>query len=145
LNQAIRNARSRFTGKAVNQRWVYASPRVGLIWRPLPDQRLFVNVSRSDEAPTYWEIITPGKSPREFDLQRADTVEIGGAGKLGGDDHGLRWSLAYYYSEVEDELMSISNELGTPGETFNYKGGTRHQGVELGLNGHLPATGEGAD
>lgn len=154
FSQAIRNAREHATGDTLNQDWSYVSPKLGLIWEPSESQRFFANISRSNEAPTYWEIVQGSASPANanatktslssLDLQRATTFEIGGDGALGAGRYAPNWSLTYYRSEVEDELMSVSNANGTPEGTYNYQGGTRHQGIELGLNGSLPAPGNGA-
>ncbi|KAB0615375.1 TonB-dependent receptor family protein [Castellaniella defragrans] len=156
FTQAIRDARDRFTGKSLDQDWNYVSPKLGLVWQPVESQRFFVNVSRSNEAPTYWEIIGGGSLPNplndavgtsglsELKLQRADTVEIGGEGLLGAGAYAPHWALTLYHSDVKDELMSVSTANGTAAGTYNYRGGTRHQGIELGLNGSLPAFGEGA-
>src|SRR5690606_24001096 len=110
--------------------------------------------------PTYWEIINGGTGPMslpnpmndamgttglsKLKLQRADTVEIGGDGLLGSGRYAPRWALALYHSDVKDELISVSNANGTAAGTYNYRGGTRHQGIELGLSGMLRAPGEGA-
>ena len=155
FTQAIRDARDRGTGKSLDQDWNYVSPKLGLVWQPAEDQRFFVNVSRSNEAPTYWEIIGGGNLPNPMNdaagtsslntlkLQRADTVEIGGEGRLGAGSYAPHWALTLYHSDVKDELMSVTNAAGTGSETINYQAGTRHQGIELGLNGSLPAPGEG--
>lgn len=144
LSQAIRDAHDRSGGASLDQDWNYASPRIGLVWQAAPQQRIFANISRSNEAPTFWEIITAGNAPSKLQLQRADTFEIGGDGVLGAGPYAPRWALALYHSDVQDELMSVSNANGTPAGTFNYHGGTRHQGIELGLDGALPAPGQGA-
>uniref|UniRef100_UPI003341EEFE TonB-dependent receptor family protein n=1 Tax=Castellaniella defragrans TaxID=75697 RepID=UPI003341EEFE len=160
FTQAIRDAHDRLSGATLDQDWSYVSPKLGLIWRPADDQRFYVNVSRSNEAPTFWEIINGGTgavslpNPKndaagttglsKLQLQRADTVELGGDGLLGSGRYAPRWSLALYHSDVKNELMSVSNANGTAAGTYNYRGGTRHQGIELGLAGSLRAPGEGA-
>lgn len=154
FSQALRNARERTTGHTLDQDWSYVSPKLGLIWQTAENQRLFANISRSNEAPTYWEIVYGGvKSPKDanltetklnaLDIQRATTFEIGGDGVLGTGRYAPNWSLTYYRSEVRNELMAVSNALGGGGDVFNYQGGSRHQGVELGLSGVLPAPGAG--
>ncbi len=153
FTQAIRDARERGSGDSLDQDWNYVSPKLGLVWQPAEDQRFFINVSRSNEAPTYWEIITNNAAANnastmtsnlsELKLQRADTVEIGGEGRLGAGSYAPHWALTLYHSDVKDELMSVSTANGTAAGTYNYQGGTRHRGIELGLNGSLPAPGEG--
>ncbi len=156
FTQAIRDARERASGNTLDQDWNYVSPKLGLVWQPVDTQRFFVNVSRSNEAPTYWEIISAGSPPSPLNdtlgktglsklkLQRADTVEIGGEGLLGNGPSAPHWALTFYHSDVKDELMSVTGPSGAGSITTNYTGGTRHQGIELGLNGSLPAPGAGA-
>lgn len=153
--QAIRDAKDRNNGATLDQDWSYASPKAGIIWKPSDTMRWFANVSRSNEAPTYWEIIygdvaqpmNPGSaatSMNSLDLQRAITYELGGDGSLGTGRYAANWAIALYRSNVKDELMSVSSANGTAAGTYNYHGRTRHQGIEAGLNGTLPAPGAGA-
>lgn len=144
--QAVRDARNRNNGISLNQDWSYASPKAGVLWKPNDALRLFANISRSNEAPTYWEIISTSSpaAPQRLDLQRATTYEIGGDGTLGSGDYAANWSLTLYRSNVRDELMHVSNANGTSAGTYNYRGRTRHQGIEAGLRGTLPGFGAGA-
>lgn len=155
FSHAIRNARDTASGQKLDQDWSYVSPKLGLIWQSSDALRLFANVSRSNEAPTYWEIINGEVSQplnvnsavadmTELDLQRATTFEIGGNGRIGTGGNAANWSVTLYRSNVRNELMAVSNAAGTASGTFNYRDRTRHQGVELGLNGSLPAWGNGA-
>ncbi|NYT24700.1 TonB-dependent receptor [Alcaligenaceae bacterium] len=155
FTQAIRDSRDRASGQKLDQDWSYISPRLGVVWQPSDALRLYTNVSRSNEAPTYWEIIN-GEVPQpmnvnsavagmtELDLQRATTFEIGGNGRIGSGPAAVNWSLSLYRSNVRDELMAVSNAAGTASGTFNYSDRTRHQGIELGLNGSLPGWNGGA-
>lgn len=151
-SQAVRDARERGSGAKLDQDWNYATPKLGIVWAPSAGQRWFANVSRSHEAPTFWEIVNGGvaapmnpatasTSMSKLDMQRAVTYELGGDGLLSMAGRDLRWSVAVYRSEVDDELMSVSTENGTPAGTYNYRGRTRHQGLEAGLDGSLPAPG----
>lgn len=153
--QAIRDAKDRNNGAKLDQDWSYASPKAGIIWKPSDTMRWFANVSRSNEAPTYWEIIygdvaqpmnpaSAATSMNRLDLQRAITYEFGGDGTLGNGQYAANWAIALYRSNVKDELMSVSSANGTAAGTYNYRGRTRHQGIEAGLNGTLPAPGVGA-
>lgn len=153
-SQAIRDARNRLGGDTLNQKWSYASPKLGVVWKPSEDLRVFANVSRSHEAPTYWEIIS-AEVPQpmnvrsavtgltELNVQKATTFELGGAGRLGSGESAVDWSLAVYRSNVKDELMAVSDASGASSVTFNYGDRTRHQGVEAGLSGSLPAPAAG--
>ena len=151
--QAIRNAKNHLSHQGLKQDWTYASPKLGLIWQANPDTRLYANISRSHEAPTFWEIIHADVAPQNprmartsispLNLQTATTVEIGGNGKIGQGQYAANWGLSLYRNSVKNELMSVSTENGTPAGTFNYQGGTRHQGLEAGLFGQLPGFAQG--
>lgn len=143
--RATRDASNRINNASLNQDWSYSSPKLGVIWQASNLTRLYANISRSNEAPTFWEIV-PGASaqPQGLDLQRASTIEIGGDGRFGTGEYAPNWALSVFRSRVEDELMAVSNANGTLAGVYNYRGRTRHQGVEAGLNGSLPAPGAGA-
>ncbi|HET8899271.1 MAG TPA: TonB-dependent receptor [Rhodanobacteraceae bacterium] len=137
--------------QALTQHWSYATPRIGAIWRPSPGQRLYANISRSHEAPTFWEIVSSSVSPAKpeqasvdlvkLDVQRASTLEIGGEGRHVFDNTStLHWSLSLYHSDVEDELISSTDALGIQVGTWNYIGGTRHRGIEAGVDGRVAFT-----
>lgn len=139
-----RDADSRDGAGHLDQGWNFATPKIGLNWTPSPDLRWYANISRSHEAPTFWEIVSAEVSPAapataqaqlvDLDVQRATTYEIGGAGRIARTD----WSLTLYQSDVEDELISTSDAYGVKVGTYNYGSRTRHRGVEAGLNGLLP-------
>ena len=158
-SQAIRDAKDRLSGSRLDQDWKNFSPRAGVIWTPSDGQRWFANVSRSNEAPTYWEIIGSNVSPafgmgnnnapvstslNKLEVQKANTVELGGNGTWGTGDNAVNWSLALYRSEVRNELMEIADASGSNSEVINYRGKTRHQGVELGLSGSVHGLAQGA-
>ncbi len=128
----------------LNKRWEFWTPRIGLIYQPaLADLRLFANLSRATEVPTYWEFIGTRLNPiltylsEAFFLdlrpQKSDTLEIGGQ---------YRWQqqvldISLYRSELERELMSTASQYGVIANALNYDGTTIHQGVELGIKGPL--------
>ncbi|KAJ8138528.1 hypothetical protein OY671_008258, partial [Metschnikowia pulcherrima] len=112
-------------------------------------------VSRSNEAPTFWEIVngevpapmnpaTAVTSMSKLDSQRASTYEVGGDGTFAVAGRDSRWTVSLYRSRVEDESMSVTNANGTPAGTYNYRGRTRHQGIEAGSSGSRPAPGDGS-
>ncbi|MGO1892134.1 MAG: TonB-dependent receptor family protein [Luteimonas sp.] len=149
-----RDAADLAAGSRLDQRYSHASPRLGAIWRPREHLRLFANLSRSNEVPTWWEIAAaevPPANPAgavarllELRTQAADTVEIGGSGRFGGAETGANWSLVLYRSDLDDELMQTTDEFGNRVGTYNYAGGTTHRGVEAGLDGRIPAFGDSA-
>lgn len=135
--QSIRDARNTLSGTELNQQWNAASPKIGVLWQAASRTQLFANVSRSSEAPTYWEILS-GTTMTPLKLQRAWTVEAGARGSFGEGREAGEWSLSVYRSSVRDELMEVFNDAGTASGTFNYSDKTTHQGVELGARGRWP-------
>jgi len=141
-----RDASNRSGGAGLDQQWTFATPKVGVNWTPAPATRWWANLSRSHEAPTFWEIVGATVAPNapaaasseliRLQMQRATTAEIGGAGRWGDT---LHWTLAAYRSQVADELISTTDANGIKVGTYNYAGGTRHQGVEAGLSGSAGA------
>lgn len=139
-----RDADSRDGAGHLDQGWNFATPKIGLNWTPSPNLLWYANISRSHEAPTFWEIVSAEVSPAapaaaqaqlvDLDVQRATTYEIGGTGRIAQTD----WSLTLYQSDVDDELISTSDAYGVKVGTYNYGSRTRHRGVEAGINGMLP-------
>lgn len=143
-----RDAASRTGGSGLDQQWTFATPKVGVNWDPTPTTRWWANLSRSQEAPTFWEILGATVAPNSpatasselirLSMQRATTVEIGGRGRWGDGRGAVHWTAAVYRSQVADELISTTDANGIKVGTYNYVGGTRHQGVEAGLSGSTP-------
>lgn len=144
-SQLTRDAASRTSAAQLDQSWNFATPKLGLNWEFSPTTRLWANLSRSQEAPTYWEILSATVAPNNpaaasaelvrLKMQRASTLELGGQGHLGEGAQALQWNAAVYRSVVADELISTTDANGIKVGTYNYRGGTLHQGVELGLSG----------
>lgn len=141
-NRACRDVYDRTDNETLNQCWNGHNVTAGLNYMPAANQRWFINLSTSSEAPTFWEITEVVVAPNnpasaqlnltELDLQEAITLEAGGQGSFNDSHH---WSVSVYRSQVEDELISVANMVGGRGLTSNYSDDTIHQGVELGLNG----------
>ncbi|MFT0622441.1 TonB-dependent receptor family protein [Ectopseudomonas guguanensis] len=126
--------------------WDYA-PRLGLRYQLNPDVQLFGNISRSVEPPHAWSMLWG--SPLRFsstttqpyaarqraavnlDNQTATTFEIGGR----GDSALGQWELAYYYSQVRHELLTVEIEPNVFAESNASP--TVHQGIEAGLTSPL--------
>ncbi|MEZ0389180.1 MAG: TonB-dependent receptor family protein [Verrucomicrobium sp.] len=113
------------------------SPKLGLLYDVNPQSQIFANVSRSFEPPTAVETIGLGGPAgdvltRDIDAQTATTVEVGTRGESGR----FKWELAYYYSWLNDELLTVNDAAGNPLGTVNGPD-THHQGVELGLDAIL--------
>lgn len=150
-SRAERNATDRTGGRGLDQRYTHASPRIGAVWQPAAQLRLFANFSRSNEVPTWWEIAAaeaPANNPAAaraqllpLRVQTADTIELGANGHIGNSGgNGMNWSLVAYRSKVDDELMSMVDDTGSRTGTWNYTAGTTHQGVEAGVDGRLALT-----
>jgi iron complex outermembrane receptor protein len=136
---AVRNFDDNFNSDANgdqsrDQDYYGFSPKLGVLYDLTPQSQLFANVSRSFEPPTSVEIVGLGGPfgdvlTRDLDAQTATTVEVGTRGEEGR----FKWELAYYYSWLRDELLTVNDAAGNPLGTINGPD-THHQGVELGLD-----------
>lgn len=119
------------------------NPKLGLIYHLDENARIFANVSRSSEAPTFWQLVTGlGDLPNirqavglnKLQLQESLTLEIGSQGSR----YGLSWQVNYFYSWIENELISeINDNFALRGRTVNYSDDTYHQGVEVYIQKRL--------
>ncbi|RXK14628.1 hypothetical protein CP965_04070 [Halarcobacter mediterraneus] len=115
------------------------NPKVGLIYEPYEDLRLYTNFSTSSESPNFWQLATVVANPgnplndhvqiNDLKMQKAKTFEVGVSTKYENFD----FSTAFYYSEVDDELISVVGDFAVNGKTINYDGKTIHKGIELGV------------
>jgi len=147
-SRAQRDATERLSGARQNLRYTHASPRVGIVWQADEMLRVFANISRSNEVPSWWELIAaqvPPPNPalantrlERLRIQTANTLEIGASGLFGDVERSFRWQLAAYRSHVDDELMAMVDDLGNRTGTFNYTHRTVHQGIEAGIDGQWP-------
>lgn len=123
----------------LNQENSYNSvnPKLGINYQFSEGVRFFANFSSTNEAPTYWELVSASVSPKnptmakvslnELAAQSSNTIEFGSSGSIGK----TQWSMALYRSDIDDELISIVSDFAVNGKTDNYDAGTIHQGVEL--------------
>lgn len=151
---ASRDAQDKDGARELDQSWDFWLPKIGLNYLPNPSLRLFTNLSASREIPTFWDIAQPSVPPiaplpglatvnlSELDDQKALTLEVGGAGRLGDS---VEWNVAVYRSETKDELLSVASASGVVSITSNYDDRTVHQGVELGLGGQIDPAGARLD
>jgi len=147
-SQVKRDAAERISGARQNLSYSHASPRLGVTWQADEALRVFANLSRSHEVPTWWELVATNVPPPNpalaktnllnLRVQKADTVEIGASGLFGDAERSLGWQVTIYRSKVDDELLAIVDNLGNQIGTFNYADSTTHQGIEAGLNGQWP-------
>ena len=134
-------------GKTSLNDWDYA-PRLGLRYQVNPDLQLFGNLSRSVEGPHPWSLIYSAnqrfpagsgaatgtqRDPVKLQNQTATTLEIGGR----GDSRLGQWSLAWYYAQVHNELLSVLPDANATTPYELNASPTVHQGVEAGLQSNL--------
>lgn len=107
------------------------SPKLGMLWEVNPQTQVFFNVSRSFEPPSFGELTAAGAAPGlvELDAQRGTTLELGTRGEAGR----VRWDLVWYYSWLDNELLSLGIPGVSPTQTVN-AGRTIHHGVEAMLD-----------
>jgi iron complex outermembrane receptor protein len=140
-------------GKTSLNDWDYA-PRVGLRYQLTPDLQLFGNLSRSVEAPHPWSLIYSSnirfpagsgvatgaqRDPVKLQNQTASTLELGGR----GDSTMGQWSLAWYYAQVQHELLSVLPDANAVTPYELNASPTVHQGVEASLQSNLWSSGDG--
>ena len=112
-----------------------------MIWWSRADLRLFANLSRSHEAPTFTDLVTGSVAANNaaraatalarLGMQRATTVEAGAEGRLGGPDQtwNARWQLALYRSAIRGELLRTADASGLQASTRNYNYGSEERRV----------------
>jgi iron complex outermembrane receptor protein len=113
--------------QSVNERYSHLSPKIGAIYKWSPQVDIFANYSGSYEPPTFGEL-AGGPNVTPVDAQRGNTIEFGTRGFL----PNLQWDFAYYYTDLTNELLSLTTPTGQPLGTVNAPD-TRHQGVEFGF------------
>ena len=127
---------------SLRQRWRAFNPRLGVVGTldSRGEVRLFGNVSRSYEPPTFDELVGTEVGPNihtspkrlfaiELEKQTATTVEVGSTGRSGR----WSWNVAGYCSWVQNELLEVKDYVRGIKRTENYPH-TLHQGVEAGVN-----------
>lgn len=124
----------------LEQSFNFLTPKVGLIWYPNYQTRLFANVSMSHEPASFNDIINPKVPLNKVNLlklspQKATSFEVGSDMEL-TDNIGL--SAVFYRSLIKDEYITSHDVDGNIVDIYNYPAKTRHQGVELGLNAIQP-------
>jgi iron complex outermembrane recepter protein len=120
------------------------SPAVGFTYQPLPSLTTFFSYSEGFRAPTPAELTcadpdAPCRLPNAFvadpplDPVIARTYEFGLRGKVPLGD-ALRWSLAFFRTDLKDDILFIVAQTGGAG-FFQNVAKTRRQGIEAGLQG----------
>lgn len=127
---ASRERRDRFLtdgDQSGSQTFDLWSPRVGVTWDLADEVRLFANVSRSAEIPTYDSNSFASPSSSGLDAQTATTYEVGARGQ----GPSFLWDISLYRAEVEDELQCLTTAPWSPCSVVNVDR-TIHQGLEAG-------------
>ncbi|MGO2767202.1 TonB-dependent receptor family protein [Pseudomonas taetrolens] len=138
-------------GKVSQHDWDYA-PRVGLRYEFNPHLQVYGNLSRSVEPPHPWSMIwgSPTRfpsgsgpatgqqsTPVALHNQTATTLELG----TRGESWIGQWDLAWYYSAIRHELLSVETQAATADQVAIVgeanASPTVHQGVEAGLSSLL--------
>ena len=138
-------------GKVSQHDWDYA-PRVGLRYEFNPQLQVYGNLSRSVEPPHPWSMIWSSafrfpagsgpatgqqSTPIALQNQTATTLELG----TRGESWVGQWDLAWYYSDVRHELLTVELQSANGGlqpiTGESNASPTVHQGVEAGLNSLL--------
>ncbi len=122
----------------------HVSPAVGLTYRLLPSLTTFFSYSEGFRAPTPAELTcadpdAPCRLPNAFvadpplDPVIARTFEFGLRGQAPLGD-AFRWSLAFFRTDLTDDILFIVAETGGAG-FFQNVARTRRQGIEAGFLG----------
>ena len=123
-------------------------PALGLTWNPSPAVTFYGTYNEGMRVPTPVELTcadpaAPCALPNAFSSDPAlrpvisRNREIGARGHAGAD---LQWSVALFRTDLRDDIQFIGSGGGaTSAGYFRNVGGTRRQGVELGLQGHVDA------
>lgn len=82
-------------------------PGLGLVWRPAETWSAFASLTRTAEAPTFFDLggnqpLQPDRIPR-LRIQTADTIEVGTRGRISG----WRWDATVYHARIDGELQRL--------------------------------------
>ena len=109
------------------------SPKFGLLWDVDPQWKVFGNISRSAEVPSFGESVSgppflnlPNIPFYDIRAQTATTYEIGTRGQR----PDYTWDFAIYRAEISNELQCLYSAFGNC--SVSNADQTVHQGIELG-------------
>jgi len=137
-----RSIEDKMTPGLLDSRFQYQilNPKLGLVYQWDNQQRVYANLSGSSEAPNFWQLATVSANPTDplnnhvyINELKAQTALTG---ELGTDLHSesLSFQASWYYSIVQDELISVVGDFAVNGKTINYGGETIHHGIETSLS-----------
>jgi len=113
------------------------SPAVALVWSPIPELNAYANLSTSFETPTTTELANPfgtGGFNSDLDSQKSINYEIGLKGLVPGR---LRYDVALFHVEVDDELVPFEQPDQPERSFFRNAGRSTRNGLEAGLGVEL--------
>ena len=108
------------------------NPRVGALYDLSDGITLFTNASRLFEPPTNFELEDDIRGGNDtLDPMYGYVIEIGGRGEHQvGAASQWYWDVAFYYSQIHDEILSVDDPLA-PGTSLSANvDNTIHAGVE---------------
>jgi iron complex outermembrane recepter protein len=114
------------------------SPKVGFIWKAMPDLQVYGNASHAYEPPLILELTAPGQIDgdfRQLKAQKSWQFEVGTRGRWGPR---FAWDVSVYDIELWDEIRNV-NIRPFPGAPFTIPrfeniDRSRHTGVEVGAD-----------
>ena len=114
------------------------APKVGFIWKAIPNMQVYGNVSRAYEPPLILELTAPGQingDLRQLKAQKSWQFEVGTRGRWGPR---FAWDVSVYNIELWDEIRNL-NVRPFPSAPFTIPRfenieRSRHTGLEVGAD-----------
>ncbi len=109
------------------------SPKFGLVYDLNKNHNLYANYRNSFRTPAIGQLFRSGSTTNTQDLKpvNTDSFEIGSRGIL---VKSINYELAFYHMIVKDDIVSY---IDSSDRKITNAGKTKHQGIELSLNGDL--------
>ncbi len=124
-------------GTNFDQTYSSINPRLGLIHDLTPNSQLYSNISRAYEAPTLFqtkEYANGNATGRAVKATNGIVYEVGTRGQSSSGGNRMYWDTAFYYTKLNDEILSVSNNGTT--NSFNAEN-TVHAGIEALVGGSI--------
>lgn len=117
------------------------SPMLGLSWRIHQAATLYANFSTAFETPTTTEFDNPdgGGFNEALESQTSRNFEIGARGRLDWSGRALRYELALFHIETEDQLVAYELPAFPGREFYRNAGAGQRDGLEAALSAELGA------
>lgn len=107
------------------------NPRAGLIYSLTDNASLYANVSRLYEAPTNFQLednVAGGSAT--LDAMSGTALEIGTRGTREVGQNQLQWDVAWYYTWLRDEILSVDDPLAPGNSLVTNIDASVHAGIE---------------